>query len=144
MDVSSRKFALLAALVAAVVTVAAAQEKQVKKQPIEPSNPGSGAAMFKQYCSPCHGKSGKGDGPAASSLKTPPADLTALAKKNNGKFPDERVASVLRFGTTAAAHGSSDMPVWGPAFRSVSGGDESIVTMRINNLVRYIKSLQVK
>jgi len=144
MDSRSSKITLLAALVAVAATLAGAREKQVKKEPIQPTSPASGAAMFKQYCSPCHGKSGKGDGPAASALKTPPADLTALSKKNNGKFPDERVASVLRFGTTAAAHGSSDMPVWGPAFRSVSGGDESIVTMRINNLVRYIKSLQVK
>lgn len=144
MDCIPRKFALLAGLVGAVVTLAAAQQTQVKKEPIQPSNPGSGAAMYKQYCAPCHGASGKGDGPAAAALKTAPADLTILAKQNNGKYPDDKVASVLRFGTKAPAHGSSDMPIWGPAFGSVSGGDQAIVTMRINNLTRYIKSLQVK
>ncbi len=46
----------------------------------------------------CHERDGKGDGPAASELKTPPTDLTALTRQNGGKFPSDHVASVLRFG----------------------------------------------
>ena len=72
-----------------VATAGWAQEKTVKKVPIVQSNPTSGKQMFGDYCAPCHGISGKGDGPAASALKTPPADLTVLAKTNGGKFPME-------------------------------------------------------
>lgn len=121
-----------------------AQEKPVKKAPIQASNPASGAEMFKQYCAVCHGKDGKGDGPAAADLKTAPADLTALAKNNGGKFPSDHVSNVLRNGVKATAHGTVDMPTWGPLFQSVSGKDQAIVDMRITNLTNYIKSLQEK
>ena len=36
-----------------------------------------GAALFGAHCSPCHGPTGRGDGPAAAALDGPPADLTA-------------------------------------------------------------------
>jgi cytochrome c553 len=38
-------------------------------------------------CATCHGEDGKGNGPLSAELKTRPADLTVLAKKNNGVFP---------------------------------------------------------
>ena len=43
-----------------------------------------------------------------------------------------------------AAHGSKDMPVWGPVFSSVSKGDQALVQLRISNLTKYIETLQVK
>jgi len=119
------------------------QTKEVKKEPIGMTSAASGSEMFNSYCAPCHGKDAKGNGPAATSLKNPPANLTQLAKKNNGKFPADHVSSVLRSGV-AGAHGSSDMPVWGPLFSSVSGRDDSIIQMRISNLIRYLESLQEK
>ena len=119
-----------------------AQEKQVSKVPIQTSPANSGPEMFKQYCAACHGPRGKGDGPAASELKQAPADLTTLAKRHDGKFPGSYVASVLRFGVKDPAHGSSEMPVWGPLFSSLNQG-QSNVDMRIANLTSYIKSLQV-
>jgi len=69
--------------------------------------------MFINYCAACHGKDGKGDGPAASALKVAPADLTALAQKNSGKYPVMRVTSVLNGQANLAAHGNKEMPVWG-------------------------------
>jgi putative copper export protein/mono/diheme cytochrome c family protein len=36
-----------------------------------------GAALYPGHCASCHGADGRGGGPAASSLKEPPADLTA-------------------------------------------------------------------
>lgn len=119
------------------------QTKEVKKEPIGMTSAASGSEMFNSYCAPCHGKDAKGNGPAATSLRNPPANLTQLAKKNNGKFPADHVASVLRKGVSGA-HGSSDMPVWGPLFSSVSGGDDSIIQMRISNLIHYLESLQEK
>ena len=36
-----------------------------------------GAALFPDHCAMCHGTEGRGDGPAATGLPVPPADLTA-------------------------------------------------------------------
>jgi mono/diheme cytochrome c family protein len=134
---------LPAALVTFLAASSFAQSSQVKKEPIQMTSASSGSEMFNSYCAPCHGKDAKGNGPAASSLKNPPADLTQLARKNSGKFPADHVANVLRSGV-AGAHGSADMPVWGPLFSSVSGHDEAIVQMRISNLIHYLESVQAK
>ena len=58
-----------------------AQETNDQKGSHLQSNSTSGKQMFGDYCAPCHGLSGKGDGPAASALKIPPADLTQLAQE---------------------------------------------------------------
>jgi mono/diheme cytochrome c family protein len=134
---------LLAMLVFAAPANAQEQSTQVKKAPIQATSANSGREMFDSYCAPCHGKDGKGNGPAATSLKNPPANLTELAKKNNSKFPADHVAKVLKSGVSGA-HGSPDMPVWGPLLSQVSGRDEGMVQMRIANLVHYIESLQQK
>ena len=68
--------------------------------------------------------------------------LMQLAMKNNGKFPADHVASVLRSGA-AGAHGSSHMPVWGPLFSAVRG-DQAVVQMRIANLIHYLESFEEK
>ena len=140
-----RSSCLLLALFSLTMLPAGArpQSKDVKKAPIQSTSASSGVEMFNSYCAPCHGKDGKGIGPAATSLKNPPANLTQLALKNNGKFPADHVAKALKSGVTGA-HGSSDMPVWGPLFSQVSGRDEGIVQMRISNLVHYIETLQQK
>jgi len=131
------------ALVLAVGSPAFAQEKQIKKEPVKSSPANSGEGMFKEYCAVCHGKTGKGDGPAASALKQAPADLTTLAARHDGKFPDAYVATVLRNGAKAPAHGDAEMPVWGPLF-STMDQSQAIVDLRISNLTKYIKTLQAK
>ena len=123
---------------------AAAQQTTVKHVTVKPTSAASGKQMYTNYCAPCHGIDGRGGGPAASALKVPPADLTALSKNNNGKFPSLHVASVLRGESTPTAHGSKEMPVWGPIFWSMSQGDPAEVQQRIANLTRYIESLQEK
>lgn len=82
----------------------------------------------------CHGADARGEGPAAFVLKTPPPDLTTLAKRHSGKFPYAYVVDVLRFGTRIFAHGSSDMPIWGPIFGSMENYDEAAVRKRIKDL----------
>jgi mono/diheme cytochrome c family protein len=140
--------ALLCAVLLITVGLGLGQEKQksktVKKTPIQQTSAASGKEMFNSYCAACHGKEGKGDGPAASELKTAPADLSTLAKRNGGKFPAAHVTNVLRSGVKTPAHGTSDMPTWGPLFSSVSGADQAIVSMRISNLITYLESLQAK
>jgi mono/diheme cytochrome c family protein len=136
--------ALGAAILVAALGANVAQQTKVEKAPVKSTSPASGHQMFKEYCAVCHGSDGKGNGPAASALKTPPPDLTLLSKKNGGKFPAEHVSNVLEMGSPAAAHGSSDMPIWGPLFKSMSKYDEALVKQRITNLTRYVESLQQK
>ena len=116
----------------------------IKHVPVTATSPASGKEMYASYCAACHGKDGKGDGPAASALKVPPADLTVLSSRNGGKFPSNRVATAIRGDSTIAAHGSREMPVWGSLFRSMSRGQETEVHMRITNLTSYVESLQTK
>jgi len=141
------KFCCAAAILVAAVCFAAAQDQTaptVKHVPISPTSAASGKDMFKNYCASCHGTDAKGDGPAASALKTTPTDLTQLAKKEGGKYPSAHVASVIRGQATTVAHGTQEMPVWGPLFSSISQGHESEVQQRVANLVKYIETLQGK
>jgi len=145
------KFGCLAAIVVLSCIVAAAQDQSaqkpsvtVKHVPIAQTSATSGKEMFNNYCAVCHGKDGKGGGPAASALKTPPVDLTTLAQKNGGKYPSAHISSVIRGQATMPSHGSQDMPVWGPLFSSISQGHEGIVQQRVANLVEYIGTLQAK
>lgn len=40
-----------------------------------PPDRARGKAVYERHCQSCHGPSGRGDGPAAASLKVPPADF---------------------------------------------------------------------
>jgi mono/diheme cytochrome c family protein len=116
----------------------------VKHEAAAMTSPSSGKEMFMSYCASCHGKDAKGDGPAAAALKQLPANLTQLTKLNGGKYPNDKVTSVLRGQAHLMAHGDQDMPVWGPVFWKMSQGHEEIVQMRIANLNRYLESIQEK
>jgi mono/diheme cytochrome c family protein len=114
----------------------------IKKVPARYTSPADGKQMYTAHCAACHGLQGKGDGPAAPALKTTPTDLSQLARKNSGKFPDNHVYSSIRGEVGVPAHGSAEMPVWGNVFRFVSGGHEAEVQQRLVNLTAYVKQLQ--
>jgi len=112
----------------------------VQKIPVSPTSPDSGKDMFAHYCAACHGPGGKGDGPAASSFKKAPRDLTKLAHDNGGKYPAAHVTEVLTL-EECCVHGSKVMPVWGPILSSISSSPGEL-QMRVSNLVKYIETLQ--
>ena len=138
--------ALFSLLLAASAARAQNTQTTIKPVPVKPTSAASGEKMFNEYCAACHGKNAKGDGPAAPALKVPPPDLTTLAQRNGGKYPAMQVQTILHFGAEAhAAHGSQDMPVWGPIFGSMSeSSNSSEVQLRIANLTNYLETLQVK
>ena len=105
----------------------------------------AGRDLFDFYCASCHGRDGKGGGRVAPALKTSPPDLTTLTERNKGTFPAAMVEDVIRGGTQSpkAAHGSSEMPVWGPIFKGLDTRNE-VNEARIENLVKYIESIQAK
>ena len=104
----------------------------------------TGEDSFMFYCATCHGVGGRGDGPVARSLKTPPPNLTILTKRNGGTFPRADVISfVTGVSDKLPTHGPSDMPVWGPIFRSLDPSDTR-TKLRIENVVAFIESIQIK
>ncbi|MCX5737997.1 MAG: c-type cytochrome [Proteobacteria bacterium] len=116
----------------------------------EPSDPmlaQVGAEMFKQYCASCHGMSGEGDGPVAGSLKKPPADLTRIAARRGGQFPDADISRWIDGRFDAPAHGTREMPVWGRQFQDAVGNrtdPDEVVRGRLLTLVEYLKTIQKK
>jgi|SRR5215470_12554516 len=104
--------------------------------------PASGKQLYVSYCSMCHGADAKGGGPFAPQLKVWPPDLTNLAKKNNGTYPAMRVAESIDGEFGKAAHGSREMPIWGPVFRAMAHGHKDSAQSKIDALVKYLETLQ--
>ena len=109
-----------------------------------------GKRLYDGNCAVCHGPRGKGDGPYKSYLTQSPADITVLAKKNNGVFPVERIYQVIDGRWEVGAHGPREMPIWGYGyvFKPAEANPESPFEMessvrtRILALVEYIYRLQ--
>ncbi len=105
----------------------------------------TGGNNFVQYCVACHGKDAKGTGTLAPNLRPKPADLTLLSKNNGGTFPRDMVFQVIDGRQKVKGHGGGDMPEWGPTFLAAVGTDNpDAVTHRINALVDYLETIQVK
>jgi len=105
----------------------------------------TGSYLFRTYCASCHGTSARGDGPLAESMRRPPADLTEIARRNNGVFPRDQVFRIIDGRQPVKGHGGANMPVWGDVFaRSSEVPNEAAVTQRIDALVRYLEGLQAR
>jgi mono/diheme cytochrome c family protein len=105
--------------------------------------PLDGARIFRNYCASCHGSSGKGDGPVAPALKARVPQLTTLARRNGGVFPADRVRRIISGDKLPAAHGSREMPVWGPIFHQIED-DRDSGYVRLQNVTDYLKTIQQK
>jgi len=105
-----------------------------------------GEPVFRTYCASCHGLDGTGNGPAASALNTPPADLRRIAARRGGVFSDAEIARKIDGRFDIDAHGTREMPIWGAAFAAdIPDGEvaESVTRGRLAVLVEYLKSIQV-
>jgi len=105
-----------------------------------------GAALYRTYCASCHGENGRGDGPVAPVLRVAPPDLTRLAQRHGGTYPADRVAERIDGRTHVAAHGPSEMPVWGDrlASRSLAGEGDRALDARVAALVEHLRTLQAR
>ena len=103
-----------------------------------------GEQVFRNYCSACHGADGYGDGPVSSALKSPAPNLTRLSERNGGSFPIIHVRNMISFGGDEfPAHGSRQMPIWGPIFHEIEF-DRDFGNVRTENVVKYLMSIQHK
>jgi mono/diheme cytochrome c family protein len=104
-----------------------------------------GEQTYQQHCTACHGVGGRGDGPAATALKTPPPDLTRIAGRRSGVFPAGEIAKTVDGRFHITAHGSREMPVWGQHFGACipeTELSESITRGKVATLVEYLKGIQ--
>jgi len=134
---------LLIGLIAAA-NMAADDTRQKQKAPSGPLiHSLQGPDLYHAYCASCHGADAQGSGPAAPALNTRVPDLTTIAQRNGGVFPAERVRKIITGDETLVAHGSQDMPIWGPIFHQVEE-DRDYGSVRLQNLTSYVQSLQKK
>ncbi len=72
----------------------------------------AGKELFQANCSPCHGESGKGDGPGGQVLPVKPANLGERIAENS--YSDQYLFDVI--GKGGASVGKSNfMPAWAGA-----------------------------
>ena len=121
----------------------ASQPPAIKVAPCVAIPSVDGNDNFQQYCAVCHGMTGKGNGPAAAALKGPLPDLRTIAARNAGKFDRLAVEQAISGADKRpSAHGTVAMPIWGPVFNGSE--DAKVTTQRIQNLVKYLETLQQK
>jgi mono/diheme cytochrome c family protein len=120
-----------------------------------------GKSEFQSSCASCHGTDARGKGPVSGQLKTAPADLTVLARNNNGVFPMNAVYETISGLKTVPAHGNREMPIWGERFNPIIGlphtvdpfywnmagperSPEVVVRARILAVIDYLNRIQQK
>lgn len=118
-----------------------------------------GKAEFQSSCASCHGVDARGGGPISGQLRTPPPDLSILAKNNNGVFPTDAIYDAIYGSRSIAAHGPREMPVWGerfnpivnlphsvdPSYWTMAGPEQSpevVVRKRILAVIDYLSRVQ--
>jgi hypothetical protein len=118
-----------------------------------------GKMEFLTMCASCHGDDGKGAGPKSISLKSKPADLTALARRNGGVFTPGAVLGMIDGRKEPRSHVISEMPIWGcrapsastnanepnsvQSFSDLACDPEPVIQNRLRNIVEYLRTVQV-
>ncbi len=102
-----------------------------------------GSEWFTSYCIICHGENADGKGNMASILNTLPLDLTSIAKRRNGVFPDSEIAKIIAGRENVPGHSTGEMPAWWETFKKSEGiTDEKVLQEKIDNIVAYLKTIQ--
>jgi mono/diheme cytochrome c family protein len=135
--------------VAGLVAGLAACQEQAERPPAETvSSGGPGRILYLTYCESCHGRSGQGNGTAASSLRTPPPDLTRLWMSYGTPLDRGRLVEYIDGRQLLGLHGPRDMPVWGVEFFEgvppTTPNLEDVRLRLIEVLVQYLETIQSK
>jgi mono/diheme cytochrome c family protein len=97
------------------------------------AGPAEGAELFAVHCALCHGRNGEGRGALSAQLMWNPADLTRIATRRDGVFPEFEVFELIARRDPLGNHQSPEMPRWGKFWK-----DDS----KIDALVAYLRTIQ--
>jgi mono/diheme cytochrome c family protein len=104
-----------------------------------------GERLYNVACSGCHALNARGNGPVAPLLEAAVPDLTLIASRRGGSFPEDEIYRIIDGQANVSAHGPRHMPVWGYEFFSEDPDDEAAhreATEKIERLVRFLQSIQ--
>jgi mono/diheme cytochrome c family protein len=135
--------ARLAAVVPALAVLAFASLTSCAGTPV--ADAVAGERLYAVSCAGCHGANARGNGPVAPILRTPAPDLTLIASRRGGSFPDDEVYRIVDGQADLSAHGPRNMPVWGYEFYGQDPDDERAhreATRRIESLLEFLRSIQ--
>jgi mono/diheme cytochrome c family protein len=105
----------------------------------------SGAALYQTSCAGCHGANATGNGPITPVIGVAPPDLTRIAARRGGTFPELEVWRIIDGQADLSAHGPRHMPVWGYEFFGTDADDEVAhrqAEQKVDSLVSYLRSIQ--
>ncbi|MGE5306612.1 MAG: c-type cytochrome [Alphaproteobacteria bacterium] len=92
------------------------------------NNVAAGKALFKSNCAPCHGGSGKGDGPGGQALPVKPAHLGERIATN--RYSDQYLIDMISKGGNSVGK-SNFMPAWSGA----------LTDRQIRDIVSFLRTL---
>ena len=78
-------------------------------------------------------------------LTVPVPDLTLIAQRRGGQFPELEVFRIIDGQSDLTGHGPRHMPVWGYEFFGDDADDETAhrrATDKVDRLVAYLRSIQ--
>ncbi len=106
-----------------------------------------GQMLYMENCASCHGVTGRGDGPSATDLMTPPADLTKIAARRDGIWPMLEVMSIID-GYSRSTLQRDEMPIFddflggGMTDFDTGNGLRTPVQTNLIKMVDYLEKLQ--
>jgi hypothetical protein len=129
--------AIVIALILMLIATVAARAQDYSKY--------SGAELYYRFCASCHGDKGQGDGTVAASFNIMVPDLTRIAKRQGGVFPEDQIRRIIDGRKSLPPHGSREMPVWGYEFYAQNEPKPDALKRTdemVQRLTEYVRSLQ--
>ena len=100
-----------------------------------------------ENCVSCHGDTGRGDGPLATDLGVPPADLTRIAARRDGVWPMLEVMAIVD-GYSRSTLPNENMPIFddflndGMVEFDTGNGVNALAPIKLIEIVNYLETLQ--
>lgn len=104
----------------------------------------TGESLYAAFCAACHGEDARGDGVLKPYLKVAAPDLTLIAARRNGQFPQQDIYRIID-GQSSDDNAHRHMPLWGYEFYGEDADDQKAhqrASERVSSLVAYLEHIQ--